>query len=255
MQIAQNNKESKGASRLKGGLLVEPDFSQVPEELLGILLHDLRSPLGAIGVLGDILASAASNGVAPDQRQVAMLQEAVTKAQRIMDDAVEIQSVIRGSSVFTPCVIEMETIVRNSLEKANHAPYFRDVIVDYDSTNGNQLIRVDVEKAESAVLCALEQTVKGTERPLKLQLSHSLHGAFGNVIIAVEDFTTLDEPVLPATPRIFTGMNGRLGTRRLGESRFNLLLAEKVMELLGGHLQHEIGRDRRFVKLQFPISK
>lgn len=241
---------SAGASKI----VTERDHTNLSEELLAVLLHDLRSPLGAIAVLADLIASISKEGDAPDIKQLSLLQEAVTKAHRVMDDALEIQSFIRGSSTLTPALIEISSIVRTCLEKAVHAPYFRNVEINY-SGNGSadRLIRVDVEKAETALLCAFEHVISQNARPASVSISHTVEDPFVSVHIAANRPVHSNEP--PAhLLQAHESLIGRLGTRRLGESRFDMQVCRRVMHLMGGELEsifHEAGLS---LALRFPAA-
>lgn len=223
------------------------------EELLAVLLHDLRSPLGAIGVLADLISAATEKDQVPEQRQMALMQEAVTKAQRVLDDAVEIQSLLRGHSNITPVVIEASTIVRNSLEKASHASYFRHVQVEYNEENENQLVRVDFEKAETAMLCALEQAVRHHDGPSLVRIYYTVHRPYINVHVVNERAQLHESPGIDRTGG--TSLRGRLGNRKLGESRYNLELCSRVMALMGGKLEFSAGDFGRIIVLQLPMVR
>jgi K+-sensing histidine kinase KdpD len=239
---------SAGAS----SIVTERDHGNLPEELLTVLLHDLRSPLGAIGVLADLISSVAQDGNPADPRQLGLLQEAVTKAQRVLDDAVEIQSYIRGSSTFTPAMIEVGSIVKASLEKASHAPYFRNIEVEYDvNGTGEQLINVDVEKAETALLFAFEHVVSGPERPSVVNVRHAVENPYVSVHVAYsKPHRSVETGAVQYRPTC--SLRGRLGTRRLGESRYNLQVCKKVMNLMGGDIEAHHNEAERSLTLRFP---
>jgi K+-sensing histidine kinase KdpD len=243
--------EAASAGTLRKVTEIAPS-QNASEELLSVLLHDLRSPLGAVGVLADLLASYTEDGKVPEPRQIHLLQEAVNKAQRVLDDAVEIQALLRGHSLVTPVVTEISTIVRNSLEKASHAPYFRHVQVDYDSTHEEQTVRVDFEKAETAVLCALEQVASPLDAPSHIRVYYSLKRPFLNLNIVNEQSAVADSPMFDR--RSGASMRGRLGTRKLGESRYNLDLCSRVMGLMGGRLEFSAGEFGRIIVLQLPMG-
>lgn len=233
--------------------LMERDIANLPEELLSVLLHDLRSPLGAIGVLVELISTLSQGDEPADPRQLQLLREAAVKAERMLDDAVEIQSVIRGSSTFTPALTALENIVRTCLEKAGHAPYFQNTQVDYHPNGlGQNLIRIDIEKAETAILCAFEHVVAHINRPAALRIYHSIQSPYINLHIVgderamIESHNSLDD-------RNIT-LRGRLGTRRLGESRYNLQVCKQVMHLMGGKLEQSFNDANHGITMLFPMA-
>lgn len=242
---------SAGASKIVNEL----DYVNLPEELLTVLLHDLRSPLGAIGVLADLINSLSQDGKPADLKQLALLTEAVTKAQRVLDDAVEIQSYIRGSMTFTPAHIDIGAVVKACLEKASHAPYFRNVEVNYNfNGTGQQLVNVDVEKAETALLCAFEHIVSHAERPSVVVVRHCSTGSHAGVNISSEKAAPVHDSMM-SQHRLNSTLKGRLGTRRLGESRYSLQVCKKVMALMGGELEIHSSDLVRALTLSFPCAR
>lgn len=210
----------------------EREDPALKEELLSVLLHDLRSPIGAIGVLTDLFARLADHGTPADPRQIQLLQEAVTKLQRVMDDAVEIQSIIRGSSSFSPTGIEIGTLIASSLDKATHASYLKDVRVNYDANgSSHRLISTDVEKAETVLLCLIEALAENLDKPAAIRISQSSDGPWELIHMEWETSETGGAPTRPRH-----ALRGRLGTRKLGESRYNIHVCRKVMQQMGGKL-------------------
>ncbi len=251
-----NNETSHRLETASAGTIrkvTDAGVSNTTEELLAVLLHDLRSPLGAVGVLADLIAATSEKKTPAEPRQIQLLQEAVTKAQRVLDDAVEIQSLLRGHSPVTPVTIEASTIVRNSLEKASHAPYFRHVQVEYDSRNEEQMVRVDFEKAETSMLCALEQAVVQGEGHSQIRVYYSIQRPYVNVHVVNERASAPVSPIFDR--RAGNSLRGRLGNRRLGESRFNLELCNRVMNMMGGKLEFSAGDFGRLIMLQMPMGR
>lgn len=234
--------------------LMESEPSALPEELLSVLLHDLRSPLGAIGVLVELISSVSEDTAGVDPRQLQLLREAAIKAERMLDDAVEIQSVIRGSSTFTSAVVEIDSLVRTCLEKASHAPYFKNTEVHYTSNgSGQNRINIDVEKAESAILCAFEQVVARGERPTSLHISHSVQPPFVNLhLINGQQVSGAIQDLAPRSA--INPLRGRLGNRRLGESRYSFQVCRQVMQLMGGHIDQPVGGLDREIIMSFPMA-
>jgi len=209
------------------------DDSALSEELLSVLLHDLRSPIGAIGVVSDLLASMAARDVAPDSRQIKLLQDSVAKAQRVLEDAVEIQSVIRGSFSFATAVIPVNQLILGAIEKAREARYLHGANLEHELPAEKLLVRVDVEKTEAVILCLLEQILQKTARPLTLKLSVSASG--GSVLLCLDTPLEMQVTSSSASTNIRT-LRGRLGTRNPGETRYNVALCDKLIRLMGGQM-------------------
>lgn len=205
---------------------------RLKDELLSVLLHDLRSPLGAITALADLIATISKRGEAADGKQVQLLQDAVTRAQRVLDDAFEIQAILRGNYTLMSTIIDVETIIKCCVDKALHAPYFLGGEIEVDFQHDKGAIRIDVEKTETVLLCLMEQMILHTESAPFLKISTASAGHY--VAIRFENQPN-DKDAGEHHP-IRQGMRGRLGTRRLGESRYSLQVCQKVLHLMSARL-------------------
>lgn len=227
----------------------EREEAVLREELLSVLLHDLRSPLGAIRVLSDLICAMNDKDQKPDPRQLQLLQEAVTKAQCVLDDAVDLQSVIRGSSTFTRSVVDLHALVQSCLEKARDASYFGKLEILSQLEPGKQLVRVDLEKLESVILCIFQEIAASGSFP-KLKISTVTEG---DTLTLHMDGTTGDNEPLPTGEVARRGsLRGRLGTRHAGESRYNFLLCRRVLTQMGVHID-AWPNGSTHIAMQFPL--
>lgn len=227
------------------------DNPEHPEELLTALFHDLRSPLGAINVITDIISRSVERNQNVEPRQFLMLQDAVTKSQRILDDAIEMQSILRGSSTLTFSTIELKTLTQNCIDKARHAPYFKKIIMDYHDTRGEMLVRIDVEKGESTLLCVLEQLSRLSAQPTHVTVNHSICDNYGCINLLLDN-EELNEDLLGAFQNF--NLKGKLGTRRLGESRYNLHVCSRVVTQMGGELEALPDEQMPIVRIKLPLA-
>jgi len=229
--------------------VVDPLQVKLSQELLSVLLHDLRSPLGAIGVLTDVIAHAPDEGQAPNPTHISLLQDAVVKAQRILDDAVEIQAVVRGNSSISASSIELQTLIRSCMEKAAHAPYFRSLSTNYDAAGGQTPVRIDVEKAESTILCLLENLASQAGAGGQVEVRHELQPPFAVLKIVLANAGRGARPGLSPD-----GLRGRLGKRRLGESRYSLPVCGEVLRQMGGAIEYEPDHGIPQYSVRFPLA-
>lgn len=213
----------------------EQEEIRLKEELLSVLLHDMRSPLGAITALTDLISTASERGETPDSRQLMLLQDAVNRAQRLLDDAFEIQAILRGSFTINATIIDLEAIIRCSADKARHAPYFynTELHLDFNHDKTTSRVRIDVEKMETVLLGIIEQILAQTESTPAIKIS--THDAGHHIAIRIENHATPQTTYLRYAAK--PGMRGRLGTRRLGESRYSLQICQRVLEQMGAYLE------------------
>lgn len=251
METMQNETEMwrRNCQPDKAPAVVEPSQANLSQELLSVLLHDLRSPLGAIGVLTDVIAHAPEEGQAPNPTHISLLQDAVVKAQRILDDAVEIQALLRGSSTISPSSIELQTLIRSCMEKAAYAPYFRSLSTNYDAAGGQTVVRVDVEKAETTILCLLESLASQAGAGGQVEVRHELQPPFAILKIALVNTGRGGRSAINPD-----GLRGRLGKRRLGESRYSLAVCAAVLRQMGGVLKYDDVHETPQYHVCFPLA-
>lgn len=234
--------------------------AQLREELLSVLLHDLRSPLGAIAVLGDLIAAANEQGDCAHARQLQLLQEAVTRTQRLLDDAIEVQSVIRGTTTFNSTPVDLGALIRVCLEKIRHARYYRTGSIQLCMPEAPQLVRTDLEKAEAALLCVMEHALKAHSpdtvliRTRREGQSLVVHFQAAGQVSAFSDSYSVDLLPDPTPEKPASSMRGRLGTRRTGESRYSLSVCEKVLEQMGARLERGHDTAREF-EIHLPVAE
>lgn len=261
MEISTRDKEhTPGRALLRVSIPKKEDNeSQLREELLSVLLHDLRSPLGAIAVLSDLITTANQQGDCAHARQLQLLQEAVTRTQRLLDDAIEVQSVIRGTTTFNCTPVDLGGLVRACLEKVRHARYYRNGSIQLCMPEVPQLVQTDLEKAEAALLCVLEHALKACS-PDSLLIRTRREGDYLTVHLQAagqaSSFANIfSDDMLPAdvAEKPAPGLRGRLGTRRTGESRYSLSVCEKVLEQMGARLEMGDGTPRDF-EIHLPVA-
>lgn len=211
--------------------------NRLKDELLTVLLHDLRSPVGAVGVLTDLLSTILNRGEMPDTRQLKLLKESVAKTQRVLDDAVEIQSIIRGSSTLNLTMIDLDLLVETCIAKVRQASFFRNVTMESQVEADRLFVNVDLDKMESVLLCLLEHSI--AQVPGSAGLRFSASRAPGVVILHIAVIEKPSGPhdrsaSLSAAER--PALRGRLGTRRPGESRYSFQICCKVLNLMGGQI-------------------
>ncbi len=112
---------------------------------------------------------------------------------------------------------------------------------------------MDVEKAETAVLCALEQVIDHADHPSSLRISHSMQAPFVNLHIVNEEQISVGAHTAPVSQLTTSPLRGRLGSRRLGESRYSMQVTSQVMRLMGGKLKQRISGSNHEIIMQFPM--
>lgn len=227
------------------------------EILLSAVLHDLRSPLGAIEVLTDLLAS--RQDALPDSslRQAHMLREAAIQAERVLMDAIEIQSVLRGRLILNLTTVEIGELFHCALGKAAEARFFKNVEVIAQQGHEDTLVLIDIDKMESVVLSLAETLLSADAdsaepRLLYLSFTRTAQKVHAHLRFACADAHLPSRQPGPDPSRL---MRGRLGNRRAGESRYSLSVAEQVAHAMGGTVRCQSTDKETLMTLTLPLAE
>jgi K+-sensing histidine kinase KdpD len=221
---------------------------QLREELLSALNHDLRSPLGAIGIFCEILLLNPGSLDESQRNSLAMIQEANAKAQRILDDAMELASIYRGLATLRQLPTNYVEVLNDACARTCDSLRSKDINVSVDATQECCVV-IDPEKIEQVVLRILEEAAAHCNRGDEICVSIRENDGFAQMQMELKHRA---EPggVLPKRPSTMS-VKGRLGVRKPGESRYSLVACEKVAELMGGRFECQTG-DQFAAKLGFP---
>lgn len=216
------------------------------EELISAMNHDLRSPLGAIAIFCEILTM---HELDEGQRQnLSLIQEANTKAQRILDDASELLSIYRGNLVMNPGEVSPRQLVGSCLEQLDETLRHKSLTIQQELDGLETCLLVDREKMEQVLLRLLDEAVAITPREGTI-IIRSGSEAGGEVTIVVEGGEVAFGAQVPKRPTP-AHVKGRLGVRKPGESRYSLLACKRIMESFGGSLSWDV-TDRFSAVLRF----
>jgi hypothetical protein len=101
------------------------------------------------------------------------------------------------------------------------------------------MVQVDLDKAERVLLCIMEHVASRSGQDPHLEIN--LSGSASHVTVHVENLSSQD-PAKPWHPGPGRGsLRGRLGSRRLGESRYSLQVCGKVLTQMGGRMEMDDG--------------
>jgi len=86
------------------------------EELLALVAHDLRNPLGAIEVAASLLASNPQLQDPRARKQLETIQRSVRRMEHLIDDLLDMASIQAGRLAIAPRPVEAHRLVTEALE-------------------------------------------------------------------------------------------------------------------------------------------
>jgi K+-sensing histidine kinase KdpD len=204
---------------------------QLREELLSALNHDLRSPLGAIGIFCEILLLNAAELDDSQRQSLSMIQEANAKAQRILDDAAELSSIYKGTVTLRQVPVSLRQLVEEAGSRHTEAFRQKDIQFSVQAAADNQVV-VDPEKAEQVLLRILEEAAAYCARQGTITIA--IGEKNGKTDLLVEAECPAQPPDTAIKRPSAASVKGRLGVRKANESRYSLTACEKIIALMGG---------------------
>jgi signal transduction histidine kinase len=206
------------------------------------LAHEVRTPLGSILMLTELLADGPEGLSEKQQGQVRKIRQAAAEVSLLLDQVSTLAKVADGGLTASPSTVDLEELVG----------LLRDELASRDREKGRTVeVRweQDVPKALSTdglilrqVLVQLLEHALGATRDGAVSLVVARHG--GEVVFAVRDQgavvpedrrDAIFEPFPPA------GVRTRRST---GGTALALPLARELAGLLGGRLELESGSER-----------
>lgn len=220
-------------------------------ELLSVTTHDLRSPLGAIGIFCELLLTSDKPLDESQVRSVEMIAEAATKAQRILEDASEVSRAYRRTLTLARETVDLRGAVDEALAQVRSRAEARQVRLETRFAPGRYTVLADPARLAQILLRLAEEAVAVCPRDSAVTVSGEVSGA-GAVTVSLSHpaGNAAEEPVKREPD---TSLKGRLANRNPGESHYSLHLAARVAELMGGSLDYSTGPGFR-ATLSFPAA-
>jgi signal transduction histidine kinase len=111
------------------------------ERVLEIVAHDLRNPLGAIGMSAEALQRTPAHG--PDRRHLDRIVHAVSRMDGLIGDLVDVAGIEHQTLALTPSREAVEPIVRETAEAFLPKAEQRHITLEVESPPGDVTIAAD----------------------------------------------------------------------------------------------------------------
>jgi PAS domain S-box-containing protein len=133
------------------------------EEVLGIVAHDLRSPLGAVQHGADILSTL----VPEDRREatrrvVEAIQRSIRRARRLVDDLLDVARIEAGKLTMAPTPVAPDALVRAVIELYTPVAAQACVSLDAEVSPGLPPVFVDEDRIHQVLSNLVDNALKFT---------------------------------------------------------------------------------------------
>lgn len=213
-------------------IAVDPGDSRLRDSLISAMTHDLRSPIGAVSIFCEILLMQKEKLDEQQQQNLGMIMEATSKAQRIIDDAVELSRIYKGTVTLQPGTHSLEALVSEALSKMEQ-PLQKKALMIVRDGNEHQSVYCDFQHSVLVLLRLLEEAIAYASRGGTLTISSSDTSSGAELRISAGELTA--PPNRPSSESV----KGRLGNAPKNESPYSLAACTLLLQQMGGSLHLE----------------
>ena len=216
--------------------------ARIRDEVLRIVAHDLRNPLNTIllsaGVLGELLGLAAEARPA-EQRQIDMIRRSVHRADRLIQDLLDVARVEAGTLVVEPAPQPAAPLVHEAVELHRSLADEKRIRLEAELPESLPSIAVDHDRILQVFSNLIDNAIKFT--PEGGRITVRAEPGIDEVVFSVED-TGSGIPE-EQRARLFDPFWQARRARRAGAG-LGLAIARGIVEAHGGrmHVESEVGK-------------
>ena len=205
------------------------DVDDIPGTLVGILAHEMRSPLATLRGAVDVLRR---DALPPDRREeiLAITDEVTTRLARIVDDAVAAVRAHRGDLPIVGTLVDLEQAVRDCVRAAMTDRSTPGISVA--AQDELPLVTGDETRIRQIVTNLLQNALAHADAGSTVIVSIVRDGRQARVTFH-NDGLGIDSAQEPDIFRPFSG-SGRAGSMGLG-----LYIAKRLVEAMGGAISYD----------------
>lgn len=227
--------------------------------LLSALTHELRTPLGSVLMMSELLSENANGNLGQREvRYAENIHQATRDLLELIDQLGEMARIESGRMEVNRRTADPREVVREVAESARAAgdrPEDAPEVAAEVAPEAPEAVTTDPDKLRRLLGLLLESAlaVSGGE-PVRLRLGSGAGGAAGAAVFEVEDTgTALTDEERSALFVPFAAAGPR-SSRRFGGSGLGLPLAAALAELLGGELTAARGGRGCVYRLSLPVG-
>jgi signal transduction histidine kinase len=221
------------------------------DEILGVVSHDLRNPLSAIGMCARVLLDSPPEDAAARRELLAAILESTGLMHRLIQDLLDVSMIESGHLTVNRQPESLERIIERVLAMLDQPALERDIAVSVNLEPS--LPRVDVDGARIVQVLAnlVANAVKFTESGGRVSVGARREGEF--VVVEVTD-TGVGIPA-DHLPHIFDRYWHARRTARTAGTGLGLAIARGIVDAHGGQLwvESEVGKGSTF-SFTVPVS-
>jgi PAS domain S-box-containing protein len=222
------------------------------EDLIAIVSHDLRNPLGTITLAASLVASDAELAPAT-RRQVDMIQRASQRMARLIDDLLDTTAIQMNRVQLDAQPVPVATLVRDAIETQQPVAQEKGITLESSCSVGDVDVTCDPERVQRVFGNLIGNALKFCRRADTIRVQADRDGdciRFG----VIDSGPGIDASVLPSLFEPYWSAPEHAGSG-MG---LGLHIAKGIVEAHGGRIwvESEIGAGARFFfTLPLPVGE
>jgi PAS domain S-box-containing protein len=228
-------------TELRGAVLTFTDMTEIRdkeqalrhairqrEDVVSIVSHDLRNPLGVVFAAADILLELPLDE-AQRRQQIEIIARSATRMRNLIDDLLDVSRIEAGALVVRPSLEELQPIVEEARDIFLDQAIARRVDLVVEPGDGDPRARVDRDRVHQALANLLDNALRVTSEGGRVSLS--VEGCEEHVLLRVSDTGTGMDPhtLEHLFDRYWQSNNSDQGSAGLG-----LAIVKGIVEAHGG---------------------
>jgi nitrogen-specific signal transduction histidine kinase/ActR/RegA family two-component response regulator len=207
------------------------ESNRLKDQFLATVSHELRTPLNAILGWADMLRLPAIDSGTRDRASKSIYDNARQQA-RMIDELLDVARIVSGKLLLERTEVDLERIVRASIEIVEAAAEARHVAIEVDADESNDVVYGDASRLQQIVWNLLSNAVKFSEQGGRVVVR--LRRAKSNAELTVsDDGIGIPTEFLPSVFEPFRQADAS-NTRRYGGLGLGLSIVKHLTEAHGG---------------------
>ena len=216
---------------LKEANVVLQDANRLKDDFLATLSHELRTPLNAVVGWSRLLRGDRMPAEARARALDAIERNATVQA-RLIDDMLDISSVMRGKFRLEVEPLDLRGVVDAAVEIVKPGASAKNIAIDVHCEEGSGLVTGDAQRLQQVLWNLLSNAVKFTPPGGRINVRLASEGAV-ELIDVTDTGLGIDPAFLPHVFDLFRQADAS-STREYGGLGLGLAIVRKVVELHGG---------------------
>lgn len=254
--IGENNLDQMIVTKAAPASVPAPGVTQnddIPtadyEAILSAIIHDMRSPLGVLAAIRELL----NENIVPGSEQagyLSYLDNAVGHTHRIIEDASQIRNVLTGAYFIQNSRFEVNEVIKSIVSRREDISYLKDNTIFEDLKPGIE-IHTDKNLFEQVFLRILEEAAKYTVTGGTVRITTTTKD--NQLKLTVEPKKeSFAQRFNPRPPQM--ELHGRMGHTGYGRSLYTLSLCHTVLGNMGGKLQIQNSSSDFAAVILYPLA-